>query len=68
MTKRTEPIPFVGMVEIDDDEVSDTHPMTRKEFADELGITRTAVGQTENRALKKFKEKFLSKFRKDDFI
>jgi DNA-directed RNA polymerase sigma subunit (sigma70/sigma32) len=57
------------MVEIDDDdEVNDIHPMTRKEVADELGITRTAVGMTENRALRKFKEKFLQKFKKDDFI
>ena len=69
MTKHSEPIPFLGMVEIDDDdEVNDIHPMTRKEVADELGITRTAVGMTENRALRKFKEKFLQKFKKDDFI
>jgi hypothetical protein len=69
MTKRFEPIPFFGMVELDDEEVSsDTHPMTRLEVAQELGITRTAVGMTEIRALKKFKEKFLKKFNKDDFI
>ena len=68
MIKRFEPVPFAGMVEIDDDEVSDTHPMTRKEVADELGITTTAVGMTENRALRKFKEKFLKRFKKDDFI
>ncbi len=72
MTKRIEPIPFVGMVEIDDDE---TEPMdrklfakTQKEVADELGVTRHAVGQVEKRAMKKFKEKFIAKFKKDDFI
>jgi predicted XRE-type DNA-binding protein len=56
------------MVEIDDDEVSDTHPMTQQEVADELGISRPAVGSTEKRAMHKFKEKFLEKFKKDDFI
>jgi len=72
MTKIIEPIPFVGMVEIDDDE---TEPMdrklfakTQKEVADELGVTRHAVGQVEKRAMKKFKEKFIAKFKKDDFI
>ena len=72
MTKRIEPIPFVGMVEIDDDE---TEPMdrklfakTQKEVANELGVTRHAVGQVEKRAMKKFKEKFIAKFNKDDFI
>ena len=64
MTKKTEPIPFMGLVEIDDD----IHPMTQQEVADELGISRPAVGQTESRALKKFKEIFLTKFKKDDFI
>ena len=68
MTKKTEPIPFAGMVEIDDDEVSDIHPMTQQEVADELGVSRNAILQTEHRALKKFKELFLSKFKKDDFI
>jgi DNA-directed RNA polymerase sigma subunit (sigma70/sigma32) len=68
MTKKTEPIPFFGVVEVDEDEVSDTHPMTQQEVADELGISRPAVGQTESRALKKFKEVFLTKFKKDDFI
>jgi predicted transcriptional regulator len=67
MTKRLEPVPFFGMVEVDD-EVSDTHPMTQQEVADELGISRPAVGSTEKRALKKFKEVFLTKFNKDDFI
>jgi predicted transcriptional regulator len=67
MNKRLEPVPFFGMVEVDD-EVSDTHPMTQQEVADELGISRPAVGSTEKRALKKFKEVFLTKFNKDDFI
>jgi len=66
MTKRTEPIPFMGMVEVEDED--EIHPMTRKEVADELGITRTAVGLTEVRALRKFREIFLRKFKKDDFI
>jgi DNA-directed RNA polymerase sigma subunit (sigma70/sigma32) len=64
MTKKTEPIPFMGLVEVDDD----VYPMTQQEVANELGVSRNAVGQTENRALKKFKELFLSKFKKDDFI
>ena len=64
MTKKTEPIPFMGLVEVDDD----VYPMTQQEVADELGVSRNAVGQTEHRALKKFKELFLSKFKKDDFI
>lgn len=68
MTKRTEFIPFLGAIEVDDDEVSDTHPMTQQEVADELGVSRNAVLQTEHRALRKFKELFLSKFKKDDFI
>jgi DNA-directed RNA polymerase sigma subunit (sigma70/sigma32) len=70
MTKHSEPIPFMGVVEIDDDEPYDrsVYVKTQQEVADELGITRNAVGQTENRALKKFKELFLSKFNKDDFI
>jgi DNA-directed RNA polymerase sigma subunit (sigma70/sigma32) len=68
MTKRIEFIPFMGAVEVDDDEVSDTHPMTQQEVADELGVSRNAVLQTEHRALKKFKELFLKKFNKDDFI
>lgn len=70
MTKKTEPIPFMGMVEIDDDELIDRslYSKTQQEIADELGVSRNAVGQTEHRALKKFKELFLSKFKKDDFI
>jgi DNA-directed RNA polymerase sigma subunit (sigma70/sigma32) len=67
MTKRIEPIPFMGLVEVDDD-ITNTYPMTQQEVANEMGISRNAVGQTENRALKKFKELFLSKFKKDDFI
>jgi DNA-directed RNA polymerase specialized sigma24 family protein len=55
----------MGMVELDDDDV---HPMTQQEVADELGISRPAVGSTEKRAMQKFKEKFLTKFKKDDFI
>jgi len=65
MTKKTEPIPFMGLVEIDDEIV---HPMTQQEVASELGISRNAVGDTEKRAMQKFKELFLSKFKKDDFI
>ncbi len=72
MTKRIEPIPFVGMVEIDDDETESMDrklfAKTQKEVADELGVTRHAVGQVEKRAMKKFKEKFVAKFKKDDFI
>ncbi len=72
MTKRIEPIPFVGMVEIDDDETESMDrklfAKTQKEVADELGVTRHAVGQVEKRAMKKFKEKFIAKFKKDDFI
>ena len=67
MTKRLEPVPFFGMLEVDD-EVSDTYPMTQQEVADELGISRPAVGSTEKRAMQKFKELFLKKFNKDDFI
>jgi predicted XRE-type DNA-binding protein len=65
MTKRNEPIPFMGMVEIDDEEV---YPMTQQEVANELGISRPVVSLTEKRAMQKFKEKFLRKFNKDDFI
>ena len=70
MTKYIEPIPFMGMVEVDDDEPVDRglYFKTQQEVADELGVSRNAVGQTENRALRKFKEVFLSKFNKDDFI
>jgi transcriptional regulator len=57
----------MGLVEIDD-EVSNTHPMTQQEVADELGISRPVVSLTEKRAMQKFKEKFLRKFNKDDFI
>jgi hypothetical protein len=69
MTKHSEPIPFMGMVEIDDEPADRSiHAKTQQEVADELGISRNAVGQTEHRALRKFKELFLSKFKKDDFI
>jgi DNA-directed RNA polymerase specialized sigma subunit len=60
------------MVEIDDDETESMDrklfAKTQKEVADELGVTRHAVGQVEKRAMKKFKEKFIAKFKKDDFI
>jgi predicted XRE-type DNA-binding protein len=65
MTKRTEPIPFMGMVEIDE---NDIYPMTQQEVANELGISRPVVSLTEKRAMQKFKAKFLRKFNKDDFI
>lgn len=70
MTKHNEPIPFMGLVGIDDDEPVNRglYIKTQQEVADELGVSRNAVGQTENRALRKFKEVFLSKFNKDDFI
>jgi hypothetical protein len=71
MTKRFEPIPFAGMVEIDDEpEVTDRKLFnkTQQEVADELGVSRTAVGEVEKRAMKKFKERFIAKFNKDDFI
>jgi DNA-directed RNA polymerase sigma subunit (sigma70/sigma32) len=70
MTKRTEPIPFFGLVEVDDDEPvdRDLYSRTQQDIADELGVTRNAVGDVERRAIKKFKEVFLSKFNKDDFI
>ena len=70
MTKMIELIPFMGLVEIGDDEPVDRglYIKTQQEVADELGVSRNAVGQTENRALRKFKEVFLSKFNKDDFI
>lgn len=72
MTKKIEPIPFAGMVEIeeDDNEVSGKQyfAKTQKEVANELGVTRTAVGLVEKKAMKRFKQKFLAKFKKDDFI
>lgn len=67
MTKRTEPIPFMGLVEIED-EISNTYPMTQQEVANELGISRPVVSLIEKRAMQKFKNKFLRKFNKDDFI
>ena len=50
MTKRLEPVPFFGMLEVDDDDV---YPMTQQEVADELGISRPAVGSTEKRAMQR---------------
>ncbi len=71
MTKKIEPIPFVGMVEIDDEpevSVKNDFAKTQKEVANELGVTRTAVGLIEKKAMKRFRQKFLAKFKKDDFI
>jgi len=69
MTKRLEPIPFAGMVEIDDEDFDKTlFSKTQKEVADELGVSRGTVGNVEKRAMKKFKEKFIAKFNKDDYI
>ena len=69
MTKRLEPIPFVGMVEIDDEEIDKKlFDKTQQEVADELKVTRGTVGNVEKRAMKKFKEKFIAKFNKDDYI
>lgn len=72
MTKRTEFIPFMGAVEIDDEETEsvdrDLYYQTQQEVADELGITRIAVGQTERRALKKVREILTKKFKKSDLI
>jgi len=70
MTKRVEYIPFVGAVEIDDDESisEETNPRTQQEIADELGLSRVTVGKLETHALEKFREIFLTKYKKDDFI
>lgn len=69
MTKRIEPIPFAGMVEVDDEETDKKlFDKTQQEVADELKISRGTVGNVEKRALKKFKDKFSAKFNKDDFI
>ena len=73
MTKRTEFIPFLGVVEIDDEEETvsvdvSLYFQTQQEVADELGVTRIAVGQTERRALKKAREILSKKFKKSDLI
>lgn len=71
MTKRIEFIPFMGVVEIDDEVVKTDVNLTIKsqqEVADELGVTRIAVGQTERRALKKAKELLSKKYKKSDLI
>lgn len=72
MTKKTEFIPFLGVVEVDDEEevASDrsVYAKTQQEVADELGVTRNAVGDTERRALKKAKEILTKKFKKSDLI
>ena len=72
MTKHSEPIPFMGIVEIDDDVQENQDRSltvkTQQEVADELGITRNAVGQTEKRALKRFKEILTTKYKKSDLI
>ena len=44
MTKRLEPIPFAGMVEIDDEDFDKTlFSKTQKEVANELGITEISA-------------------------
>lgn len=69
MTKRLEPIPFAGMVEVDDEEPDKKlFDKTQQEVADELKVTRGTVGNVEKRAMKKFKEKFIAKFNKGDYI
>ena len=69
MTKQFEPIPFAGMVEVDDEEPDKKlFDKTQQEVADELKVTRGTVGNVEKRAMKKFKEKFIAKFNKDDYI
>jgi len=69
MAKRIEPIPFMGLVEVDDDVVeSSQFNYTLQEVADKLGISRGTVSVTERRALRKFKQKFLEKFKKEDLI
>ena len=72
MTKHSEPIPFMGIVDIDDDVQENQDRSltvkTQQEVADELGITRNAVGQTEKRALKRFKEILTTKYKKSDLI
>ena len=71
MTKKIEPIPFAGMVEVDDEpevSIKNDFAKTQKEVANELGVTRTAVGLIEKKAMKRFRQKFLAKFKKDDFI
>jgi transcriptional regulator len=65
MTKRFEPIPFMGVVEVDE---NDVYPMTQQEVADVLNTTRPEVSRIEKRAMQKFKQKLLKKFNKDDFI
>jgi predicted XRE-type DNA-binding protein len=66
MTKRNEPIPFMGIVEIEDDE--SVYPMTQQEVANVLNTNRPEVSRIQKQAMQKFKEKFLKKFNKDDFI
>jgi len=69
MTKQFEPIPFAGMVEVDDEEPDKKlFDKTQQEVADKLKVTRGTVGNVEKRAMKKFKEKFIAKFNKDDYI
>jgi len=65
MTKRFEPIPFMGVVEVDE---NDIYPMTQQEVANVLNTDRTVVSRIEKRAMQKFKQKLLKKFNKDDFI
>jgi len=65
MTKRFEPIPFMGVVEVDE---NDIYPMTQQEVADVLNVSRPVVSRIEKQAMQKFKQKLLKKFNKDDFI
>ena len=64
MIKKTEGIPFLGLVEIEDE----AEGKTQQQIANEMGVTRTAVGLTEKRAKEKFKEIFLAKYKKNDYI
>jgi DNA-directed RNA polymerase sigma subunit (sigma70/sigma32) len=69
MTKRIEPIPFLGMLEVNDEPYDrSVYVKTQQEVADVLGLKRSVVGYIENRALKKLRKKFLEKFNKTDFI
>ena len=71
MTKRFEPIPFAGIVEVDDEpEVASKKlfDKTQQEVANVLNTNRSVVSRIEKQAMKKFKEKFIAKFNKDDYI
>ena len=70
--KKIELIPFVGAVEYDDDEPQEIdrnlYFRTQQEVADELGITRNAVGDTEKRAIRKVRAILIKRFKKSDLI